>query len=341
MLVHTELSVNHPHSIVLKTSNAFGISGLSYTRSNEDIYGIITDYRIEISEDSISWDTVASGEWNADSMISLVRFDATWGNYVRLTSLASENGSPRASAAQIHLYIEPGYKRDQAIAFTTIPDTVTYGDTPFLLDAQANSGLPVIFTSSDTAVVSISSDSAYIKGAGTVIITASQSGDDSWKEAMDVVQTLTVRKRTVFIRGVTVQNKVYDGNNIAALSGTAQLDSVLIGDTVELAGTASALFDDKTAAENRIVTVNGYSLSGDDAANYYLQPLQLRATITPKPLSVIGIVAQNKVYDGNNIATLSGTAVLDSVLPGDLVEPSGTVSAVYDDTMQIQTSWLQ
>jgi hypothetical protein len=328
---HTELSVNHPHSIVLKTSNAFGISGLSYTRSNEDIYGIITDYRIEISEDSISWDTVASGEWNADSMISLVRFDATWGNYVRLTSLASENGSPRASAAQIHLYIEPGYKRDQAIAFTTIPDTVTYGDTPFLLDAQANSGLPVIFTSSDTAVVSISSDSAYIKGAGTVIITASQSGDDSWKEAMDVVQTLTVRKRTVFIRGVTVQNKVYDGNNIAALSGTAQLDSVLIGDTVELAGTASALFDDKTAAENRIVTVNGYSLSGDDAANYYLQPLKLRATITPKPLSVIGIVAQNKVYDGNNIATLSGTAVLDSVLPGDLVVLGGTASAVFDD----------
>lgn len=328
---HTKLSVNHPHSIILKTSNTYGISGLSYTRSNEDIYGIITDYRIEISADSISWDTAASGAWNADSLISLVRFDATWGNYVRLTSLASENGSTMASAAQIHLYIEPGYKRDQAITFTTIPDTVTYGDISFFLEAQANSGLPVIFTSSDTAVISISTDTAYIKGAGTVTITASQSGDDSWKEAMDVVQTLTVRKRSVFIRGVTANSKVYDGNIVTTLSGTAELGSVLPGDRVELSGIVSAIFDDKLAAESKFVTVNGYSLSGYDAANYFLQPLQLRATITPKVLSVIGITAQNKVYDGNNIATISGTAEPDSVLPGDMVVLGGTASAVFDD----------
>jgi len=328
---HTDSTVNHPHSIILKTSNAYGISGFSYTKGSEDTYGIITNYLIEISEDSIYWDTVASGEWNEDSVISLVRFDATYGNYVRLTSLASANGSPRASAAQIHLYIEPGYKRDQTITFTAIPDSVTYGDTHFLLEAQTNSGLPVIFTSSDTAVISISTDTAYIKGAGTVTITASQSGDDSWKEAMDVVQSLTVRKRSVIIRGVTASNKVYDGNSVTTLSGTAVLDSVLPGDKVELSGTASALFDDKTAAKNKIVTVNGYILSGDDTANYILEPLQLRATITPKTLSVIGIRAQNKVYDGNNIATLSGTAVLDSVLPGDKVELSGTASALFDD----------
>lgn len=328
---HTESSINHPHSIVLKTSNAYGISGFSYTRGNEDIYGIITDYLIEISEDSIYWDTVASGEWNEDSMISLVRFDATWGNYVRLTSLASANGSPRASAAQIHLYIEQGYKRDQTITFTTIPDTVNYGDSHFLLEAQANSGLPVRFTSSDTDIISISTDTAYIKGAGTATITASQSGDYSWKEAMDVVQTLTVRKKSVFICGVTANNKVYDANIVTTLSGTAQLDSVLPGDKVELSGIASAVFDDKTATENKIVTVNGYILSGDDAANYLLQPLQLRATITAKALSVIGITAQNKVYDGNNIATLSGTAEPDSVLPGDMVELGGTASAVFDD----------
>lgn len=328
---HTHSSVNHPHSIILKTSVAYGISGLSYTSGKYDTCGIITDYLIEISEDSISWDTVASGEWDTDSVISLVRFDATWGNYVRLTSLASYNGNPRASAAQIHLYIEQPYKRDQAIAFTTITDTVTYGDTPFLLEAHALSGLQVAFTSSDTDVISISSDSIYIKGAGTAIVTASQSGNDSWKAAADVEQTLTVNKKKVFISGVMAQSKVYDGTNVATISGTTGLDGVLAGDAVELGGTASVAFDNKLAEENKLLTVNGYVLSGDDAVNYYLQPLQLKATITPKPLSVIGIAAQNKVYDGNNVAALFGTAELDSVVPGDTVELTGTVSAVFED----------
>lgn len=328
---YTKTTVNHPHSIILKTSTAYGLSGLSYTHSNEDAYGIITDYRIEISPDSISWDTVASGGWDRDSVISLVRFDPTWGNYVRLSSLASHNGNPRASAAQIHLYIEQGYKREQIIAFTTIADTVTYGDIPFLIEAHALSGLPVTFTSSDTAVISISFDSVYIKGAGTVIVTASQSGNDTWKEATDVEQTITVRKRAVFISGVTVQNKVYDGNNFVVLSGTSALDSVLTGDSVNLDSNVVALFENKMVAENKLLTVNGV-LIGSDAANYYLQPLQLKASITPRPLSLIGISAQSKVYDGTDAATLSGTAELDSVLSEDSVELSGTVSATFNDS---------
>ncbi len=265
---YTKSYVNHPHSIILKTSTAYGISGLSYTRSNEDIYGIITDYRIEISADSISWDTVAFGKWNADSMISPVRFDATWGNYVRLTSLTSENGSLRASAAQIHLYIEPEYKRDQSIAFAAISDTLTYGDPPFLLEAIAKSGLPVIFTSSNSEVIRISSDSAYIKGAGTVIITVSQSGNDSWKKAKDVKQTLTVLKAPLSIRAddatkgqgrpdpkftVTCDGFV-DGESFSVLGGTLRIDRTPEG---EEPGEYQIIPSGVTSNNYEIVFVNG------------------------------------------------------------------------------------
>lgn len=349
---HTRSTVNHPHSIILKTSTAYGISGLSYTRGNEDTYGIITGYRIEISADSISWDTVASGEWDADSMISLVRFDATWGKYVRLTALASDNGNSRSSAAQIHLYIEQGYKRDQTITFAAIPDTVTYGAIPFLLEAQASSGLPVLFTSSDSTVITISSDSAYIRGAGTAIITASQSGNDSWKEATDVEQALTVRKKAVFIRGITAQNKVYDGNNIAALSGTAILDSVLSGDTVELGGTISAAFNDKNANSNKPVTVNGYVLKGPDASNYYLSmPMELRSAISKAPLTIsaddttkgqghpdpVFTVTCNGFATGDDISVLAGALRIDRTPEGEIpgnytIVPSGVSSDNYDIT---------
>ncbi|HEX3018675.1 MAG TPA: S8 family serine peptidase [Chitinispirillaceae bacterium] len=347
---NTQTAVNHPHSIILKTSSSYGISGISYTRGNEDVYGIITDYRIEISADSISWDTVASGVWNPDSVISLVRFDAAWGNYVRLTSLASYNGNSRASAAQIHLYIEQGYKREQTIAFSTISDTVNYGEMPFLLDAQALSGLSVTFTSSNTAVISISSDSVYIKGAGTAIVTASQSGDDTWKEATDVEQSITVKKRAVFIRGVTAQNKVYDGTNVATLSGVAELDSVLTGDSVELGGNVSAVFIDKNANANKPVTVAGYVLNGPDAPNYSLSvPIQLWSAILKAPLAISandttkgqGLtdpefkVTCDGFAAGEDISVLAGTLQIvrasEGEEPGEYaIVPSGVSSDNYE-----------
>ncbi|MCS6902641.1 MAG: YDG domain-containing protein, partial [Polyangiaceae bacterium] len=58
----------------------------------------------------------------------------------------------------------------------------------------------------------------------------------------------------------------------------------------------------------------------------------LQASITPASLSVTGLTANNKVYDGTTAASLSGTAaLLGSICTGDVVSLSGTPTGNFDN----------
>src|SRR5206468_270240 len=66
------------------------------------------------------------------------------------------------------------------------------------------------------------------------------------------------------------------------------------------------------------VTVSGLSLSGADAGNYTLTQPATTASITTYGLTVVGITADNKVYDGATNATLNvSSAELVGVASGD------------------------
>ena len=65
------------------------------------------------------------------------------------------------------------------------------------------------------------------------------------------------------------------------------------------------------------MTVSGLSLTGADAGNYILTQPTTTANITAATLTVTGITASNKVYDGNTDATLDTTgAALVGVVDG-------------------------
>jgi hypothetical protein len=89
-----------------------------------------------------------------------------------------------------------------------------------------------------------------------------------------------ITKKALTISGLSAQNKVYDGNNSATLSGTPQLQGVISPDVVTLSGTASGTFNDASVNNNKPVTVTGLSLSGADAGNYSLTLPTLSANIT-------------------------------------------------------------
>ena len=82
----------------------------------------------------------------------------------------------------------------QTITFGQL-DEVTYGDSDFELTATASSGLDITYTSSDSDVATVSGNMVSIIGAGEVEITASQAGDDTYSEATDVTQSLTINKK--------------------------------------------------------------------------------------------------------------------------------------------------
>ena len=131
-----------------------------------------------------------------------------------------------------------------------------------------------------------------------------------------VATTASITQKPVTLT-VTVKDKVYDGRLTAEL-GTVTHSGFVAGDNVQLvSGTPS--FSSKDRGENIPVTFTPFTLTGPDAGNYALtQPTGVKAGISPKPVTVSGITAQDKTYDGNTQVTFAyGDARLEGNLDGD------------------------
>ena len=126
---------------------------------------------------------------------------------------------------------------------------------------------------------------------------------------------VTVNKKSV-TGTFTAANKVYDGTPTATVL-TRGLNGLVFSDVVTLDGGA-ANFADRHVGTGKTVTLSGASLGGAKAGNYELGSVgTTTANITAKALTVTGLTASAKVYDGTTDATLGGTAAFqETELPG-------------------------
>src|SRR5581483_2614111 len=213
-----------------------------------------------------------------------------------------------------------GSKSNQTITFNAIANH-TYGDAAFGLSATASSGLPVTFSVA-SGPATVSGSTLTLTGAGTVVVNADQAGNAFNNAAPTVARSFTVSAANLTVSGITANNKVYDGNTTATLNtGSAALVGVIGSDAVTLnTGSATGAFANKSVGNGKTVSVSGLTLGGASAANYTLTQPSTTANITAKGLTVSGVSANNKVYDGNTTATLNtGSAALVGVIGGDAV----------------------
>ncbi|WP_226939030.1 YDG domain-containing protein [Janthinobacterium sp. FT14W] len=142
--------------------------------------------------------------------------------------------------------------------------------------------------------------------------------------------TASITPKALTVVGQVAGNKVYDGNAVAQLIGGSL--SGLVGDETLAIGGQTAAFSDKNAGNAKAVTVSGTTLldGSGSASNYTVSnPTGLTASITPKALTVVGLVAGNKVYDGNAVAQLIGGSL--SGLVGDETLAIGGQTAAFSD----------
>ena len=221
--------------------------------------------------------------------------------------------------------------QNQTISFGTLSDK-TYGDANFFLTATATSNLTVSFQSLNTNVATISNgNEVTIVGAGTVTIRASQAGDGgvNWNPAPDVDQSFDVNPFTLTVSGAVAQDKPYDGNNNAVITG-ATLVGVIGMDDVTVSGGGS--FDDPNAANNINVTAN-LSLGGNDAGNYVLtQPTGLSADILQASQTITFNPLPNKTTAD---APFALTATASSGLPVSYSSGTPAVADVSGNTVTI------
>lgn len=143
-------------------------------------------------------------------------------------------------------------------------------------------------------------------------------GGRAYTDVVVVSGTVDVAKKAVTVTGLTAENKVYDGTTDVTVTGTAAISGAVLGDALTLTpGTAA--FGDENVGTGKAVTLTGYALSGDKAANYTLTLPSLTADITAKPVTITGLGAADKVYDGDTSAVMTGAAVIDGVISGDTV----------------------
>ncbi|MGS2741045.1 Ig-like domain-containing protein [Sinomicrobium sp. M5D2P17] len=193
-------------------------------------------------------------------------------------------------------------KGNQTISFDALTDR-TYGDASFGLTATTSSGLTVSYTSSDPAVASVSGNELTIHGAGTVEITASQAGDDTYNAAMPVVQSLVINPKAITVTAED-KTKVY-GEDDPELTYTSSPELV--------AGDNFSGEPERAPGED----IGTYPIAQGTLAldsNYELTFESAQLTITPATITGITFADGSFVYDGVG-KSLSVT--------GDL--PSGTL----------------
>lgn len=147
-----------------------------------------------------------------------------------------------------------------------------------------------------------------------VTSTCTLSGVDAFNYSLTqpVGLTANITRKALTVSSAAAQNKTYDRTTAATITGT--LVGIISPDDVELVGTGTFA---SANVGNRAVTSTS-TLTGASEGNYSLtQPTGLSANIIAKEVTINNAQAQNKPYDGNTSAVVTGD--LTGVISPDVV----------------------
>ncbi len=176
----------------------------------------------------------------------------------------------------------------------------------------------------DACTVTVSGGNAVDVGPHTA--TATALSNPNYQLPATATHDYTITGATVTVTGITVSGKEYDGNTNAAVDVSAAVfTGKVAGD--DLSVTATGAFADKHVGAGKADSVN-LARSGADAGKYSLSASSQKtatADITAKTVTVSGITARNKGYDGSTNATVDvSAAVITGKVDGDDLSVSAT-----------------
>ncbi|MBT1696640.1 T9SS type A sorting domain-containing protein [Fulvivirgaceae bacterium PWU4] len=158
-------------------------------------------------------------------------------------------------------------KASQSITFNALTPR-TFGDAPVTLDATASSGATVTYTSSNTAVATVSGNQLTLVGAGTTTITAIQAGDQNHGAAANVERALTVtpkqqsitfdalQERTMGERTFSIVASASSGLPVTFTSSNPAVATVS-GNTITLVGAGTTVIKANQSGDSRYASAQG------------------------------------------------------------------------------------
>lgn len=164
-------------------------------------------------------------------------------------------------------------KADQIITFETLGEKI-YGDADFSVNATANSGLIVAFSSQTPNVCAVSDSTVHIVSAGSCTVRASQAGDDNYNAAPDVDQSFTIAQMPITVTADAL-SKTYGDPDPAltytsdTLVGEDEFSGALARELGEAVGTYPITQGTLALSDNYILNFIGANLTinpADDVA---------------------------------------------------------------------------
>ncbi|MEI7899521.1 MAG: DUF6055 domain-containing protein, partial [bacterium] len=245
---------------------------------------------------------------------------------------ASATPAGAASATTLGSSLGAAGTYGQAVTFTA---TVTVTGGPATGIVTFKDGGTVLGTGALNGAGQATLTSSAVS-AGNRSITAVYGGDIQFMPSTSSAFAYTVTPKPVTVTGVTAAGKAYDGTPAATLSG-GTVTGVINGDTVTVVlGTGTF---ESASVGTWPVTATGCSLGGAQAGNYALsaQPDPGSASIAARAVTITGVTAAGKTYDGTAVATLSGGTVA-GVVGGEAVTAvpgSGTFASASVGTWTV------
>ena len=179
-------------------------------------------------------------------------------------------------------------KKDQNITFAATK-TVTYGDPDFPAGASSdNTAINITYTSSDTNIATVNNNDIQIVKAGTVTISANQTGDTFFNQAVAKQQVLTIVPKPITVTAdakTKVESTVdpaFTYSASPALIGADAFTGILSRNPGETAG-------------NYAITQGSLALSSNYAINY-------------KPANLLIYAKPAATLSGNVSVALNATA---------------------------------
>jgi hypothetical protein len=252
------------------------------------------------------------------------KVDYTTGTRPAIVSIGDLNGDGKPDLTVTNYYsntvsvIRNTIRLNQTIAFAPIP-VKTYGMADFKPGATSSSSLPVLYTSSNSAVATILSDQVHIVGSGSCFIYADQAGDASYNVAPQVSQSLTVEAKALTINADSGQSKKV-GAADPMLTYTITEGSLVTGDSLtgaltyvsgEIVGTYAIQIGTLTAGSNYIITFipNTFRIVSGTGINNIVAD---KPSIYPNPTS--GLVSIDISEGTVIISDISGKVLLETTL---------------------------
>ncbi len=256
--------------------------------------------------------------------ISYVGINGT--TYQESTTAPKDAGDYRASVS-----VE-GETATQTFTISPREANLSWSGTSFDYDGQNHAPAASVsnLASGDTCDVTVTGKQ---KEAGSYMATAESLSNSNYTLPSDNTTSFTINKKTLTLMGVTAKDKVYDGNTTANLNTDSKALSGIVGQDDVQIDTITGVYtgnNAKNVGTDKPIKVT-VTLKGDAAGNYEVTSgIDLTADITAKPVTVSGITAADKDYDGTTNATVDASnAVFGGIVGEDKL--SITATGAFED----------